>query len=45
MSAAEAAVQGLADNGGVVHRIYLLGPDRKTIYYFSLWPILPDETG
>ncbi len=45
MSAAEAAVLGLSDNGGVVDRIYLLGPDRKTIYYFSMWPMLPDETG
>ncbi|OGO56018.1 MAG: hypothetical protein A2Z32_06130 [Chloroflexi bacterium RBG_16_69_14] len=45
MSAAEAAVLGLSDNGGVVHRIYLRGPDRKTLYYFSLWPMLPDETG
>jgi len=44
-SADEAAVLGLSDNGGVVQRIYLLGPDGKTIYYFSLWPMLPDETG
>lgn len=43
MSAAAAAVLGLSDNGGVVQRIYLLGPDGKTIYLFSLWPILPDE--
>jgi hypothetical protein len=45
MSADEAAVLGLSDNGGVVKRIYLLGPDGKTIYSFSLWPMLPDETG
>jgi len=44
MSADEAAVLGLSDNGGVVQRIYLLGPDGKTIYSFSLWPMLPDET-
>ncbi len=43
MSADEAAVLGLSDNGGVVQRIYLLGPDGETIYYFSLWPMLPDE--
>ncbi|MCJ7709851.1 MAG: hypothetical protein MUQ32_03390 [Chloroflexi bacterium] len=45
MSAKEAAVLGLSKNGGVVKRIYLVGPDRKTIYSFSLWPMLPDETG
>jgi len=44
MSQAEAAVLGLSDNGGVVQRIYLLGPDGETIYSFSLWPILPHET-
>jgi hypothetical protein len=44
MSADEAAVLGLSDNGGVVQRIYLLGPDGTTIYYFSLWPMLPDES-
>ena len=44
MSAEEAAVLGLSDNGGVVQRIYLLGPDGKTIYSFSLWPMVPDET-
>ena len=44
MSADEAAVLGLSDNGGVVQRIYLLGPDGKTIYSFSLWPLFPDET-
>ncbi len=45
MSADEAAVLGLSANGGVVKRIYLVGPDRKTIYSFSLWPMLPDEEG
>jgi hypothetical protein len=40
-----AAVLGLSDNGGVVPRIYLVGPDHRTIYSFSLWPMLPDETG
>ncbi len=44
MSRQEAAVHGLSDHGGVVKRIYLRGPDRKTIYSFSLWPMLPDET-
>jgi alpha-tubulin suppressor-like RCC1 family protein len=44
MSADEAAVLGLSDYGGVVQRIYLLGPDGVRIYYFSLWPLLPDET-
>jgi hypothetical protein len=45
MSAAEAAVLRLSANGGVVKRIYLVGPDGTTIYYFSLWPMAPDETG
>ena len=44
MSADEAAVLGLSDNGGVIQRIHLLGPDGETIYSFSLWPIFPDET-
>jgi hypothetical protein len=44
MSAAEAGVLGLSRNGGVVQRIYLLGPDGVTLYSFSLWPMLPDET-
>jgi hypothetical protein len=43
MSAQEAAVLGLSDNGGLVQRIYLVGPDRRTIYSFSLWPMVPDE--
>jgi hypothetical protein len=43
MSTDEAAVLGLSDNGGVVQRIYLVGPDDTTIYVFSMWPILPDE--
>ena len=45
MSADEASVLGLSDKGGVIQRIYLVGPDQKTIYYFSLWPRLPDEPG
>lgn len=45
MSADGAAVLGLSANGGVVKRIYLVGPDRKTTYSFSLWPMLPDEPG
>jgi hypothetical protein len=44
MSAREAAVLGLSDNGGVVQRIYLLAPDGNTTYAFSLWPVFPDET-
>ena len=44
MSADEAAVVGLSDNGGVVKRVYLLGPDGETICYFSLWPMLPAES-
>jgi alpha-tubulin suppressor-like RCC1 family protein len=44
MSADEAAVLGLSDYGGVVARVYLLGPDGATIYSFSLWPMLPGET-
>jgi alpha-tubulin suppressor-like RCC1 family protein len=43
MSADEAAVLGLSDNGGVVQRIFLVGPDDTTIYFFSMWPMLPDE--
>jgi hypothetical protein len=45
MSRGEAAVLGLSDNGGVVERIYLRGPDGETIYSFSLWLMLPDESG
>jgi hypothetical protein len=43
MTAGEAAVLGLSDHGGVVQRVYLVGPDRETIYSFSLWPMSPDE--
>ena len=43
MSTDEAAALGLSDTGGVVQRVYLLGPDGKTVYLFSLWPRLPDE--
>lgn len=45
MSSDEASVLGLSDNGGVVQRVYLRGPDGKTLYFFSLLPMLPDETG
>ena len=45
MSPDEAAVLGLSDNGGVVQNIYLREPDGETIYSFSLWPMLPDESG
>lgn len=44
MSSAEASVLNLSDDGGVVQRIYIVGPDDKTIYYFSLWPMAPDES-
>ena len=43
LSPDEAAVLGLSDKGGVVKRIYLVGPDGHT-YYFSMWPVAPDET-
>jgi hypothetical protein len=43
LSAAEATVLDLSDGGGVVRRLYLLGPD-KTLYSFSLWPLVPAET-
>jgi hypothetical protein len=43
MSAEEASALKLSDAGGVVQRIYIVGPDDKTIYYFSLWPVAPDE--
>ncbi|MBF8289970.1 MAG: hypothetical protein HW391_938, partial [Chloroflexi bacterium] len=43
MSAIEALVLGLSANGGLVKRVYLVGPDGTTIYYFSLWPMAPDE--
>ena len=43
MSAGEAAVLGLSNDGGVVQRIYLRGPAGKTVYAFSMWPMLPDE--
>lgn len=43
MSTKEAAVMGLSDDGGVVQRIYVYGPDDETIYSFSLWPKFPDE--
>lgn len=45
MSADEASVLGLSDDGGVVQRVYLRGPEGKAIYYFSLWPMMPDEGG
>jgi hypothetical protein len=45
MTAKEAAVLGLSDHGGIVQRVYLVGPDRETIYSFSLWPMSPDERG
>jgi len=45
MSADEAAALGLSNDGGVVQRIYLLGPNGGTTYSLSLWPMLPDETG
>jgi alpha-tubulin suppressor-like RCC1 family protein len=42
MSAAEAAVLGISD-GGVIKRVYLVAPDGKTIYSFSMWPVLPGD--
>jgi hypothetical protein len=45
MSGDEAAVLGLSDNGGVVSMVYFRAPDGKTIYWFSLWPMLPDDAG
>ena len=43
MSSDEASVLDLSADGGVVQRVYIVGPDDKTIYYFSLWPMAPDE--
>jgi hypothetical protein len=43
MSTDEASALGLSDGGGVVQRVYLRGPDGRTNYYFSLWPMSPDE--
>jgi hypothetical protein len=43
MSPDEAAVLGLSEDGGVVRRLYLIGPDGTTVYSFSLWPMAPDE--
>jgi alpha-tubulin suppressor-like RCC1 family protein len=44
MSAAESGVHGFSKFGGLVNRVYLVGPDRKTLYYFAMWPVFPDET-
>jgi hypothetical protein len=44
LSAAEAAVHGFSDNGGLVQRVYIRGRVGKTLYYFSMWPVFPDET-
>ena len=41
MTPVEASVLGLSNNGGVVQRVYLLGPDGTTVYSFSLWPMVP----
>jgi hypothetical protein len=45
LTANEAAVLGLSDDGGVVKRIYIVGPDGHTPYYFSMWPVALDEAG
>ncbi len=45
MSADETAALGVPDGGSVVERVYLRGPDGKTVYLFSMRPKLPDETG
>lgn len=44
LSAAESGVHGFSKFGGLVNRVYLVGPDRKTLYYFAMWPVFPDET-
>lgn len=44
LTADEAAVFGLSDDGGVVQRANLLGPDGTTVYVLSMRPALPDET-
>ena len=44
MSGAEAAKLDLSNNGGVVQGIYVNGPDGE-LYWFSMWPMLPDEPG
>lgn len=43
MSAAEAAVFGPLDDGGVIRRAFLVDPDGRTIYSYSQWPLSPDE--
>jgi hypothetical protein len=45
LAADEAAVLGLDDDGGVVAGVFLSAPDGATIYYFSMWPLLPDDPG
>lgn len=45
LSAKEAAVMGLAANGGVVQRVYLVAPNKATVYALSMWPTLPDDPG
>jgi alpha-tubulin suppressor-like RCC1 family protein len=43
MSVAEAAVLDMSAAGGVVRRVYVVGPDGTTIYSFSLWPMALEE--
>ena len=43
MSRDEAAVFGPLDDGGVVRHAFLVGPNGRTIYSYSQWPLLPDE--
>ena len=44
LSAAEAAIAGLSDHGGVIERVYLRDPKGSTVYAFSMWPLAPDAT-
>ena len=45
LTAAEASVLGLSDDGGVVRRAWLTGPDGTTTYVLAVWPVMPDEGG
>jgi hypothetical protein len=43
MSRDEIAIFGDPDEGGVVRQVFLVGPDRGTIYSYSEWPLMPDD--
>jgi hypothetical protein len=45
MSADELDALGVARDGAVVGPTYVRGPDGKTLYTVSVWPLLPDQTG